>query len=203
MRSLCAGDVVVATGGCASPLAGVLNADKPRGPCVDAPARLLHLLETEGQRLHRLLTRLTVRADAADDLLQELFLKLRSSTGFRDATDPTAFAVRTAVNLAFDWRRKQCRRREVAAVLEEVAVSDPLAKLVQRDELDAVLIALAELPDSVRLCLVLRHLEQIDTADIARQLGKTPHQVRALCAKGIARLRQRLGDSARREVPNG
>jgi hypothetical protein len=52
------------------------------------------LLETDCRRLHRLLIRLTLLADAANDLLQELFLRLRSSTGFRNATDPAAFAVR-------------------------------------------------------------------------------------------------------------
>jgi hypothetical protein len=61
---------------------------------VDPTACLLHLLETDGRRLHRLQTRLTLRDDAADDLLQELFLPLRSSAGFRNATDRAAFAVR-------------------------------------------------------------------------------------------------------------
>ncbi|MFL5340175.1 MAG: RNA polymerase sigma factor [Gemmataceae bacterium] len=166
---------------------------------MEATERLLHLLDTDGQRLHRLLARLTLRAEAADDLLQELFLKLRTSAGFRDAADPAAFAMRAAVNLVFDWRRKCRRRREVSAVPDMPTTPDPLAKLVQREELDQVLIALTELSESARLCLVLRHLEQLATDDIARQLGKTPHQVRALCAKGVARLRQRLGQ----EVANG
>jgi RNA polymerase sigma factor (sigma-70 family) len=170
---------------------------------VDATARLLSLLISDGPRLHRLLARLTLRADAADDLLQDLFLKLRSSAGFRDAIDPAAFAVRAAVNIAFDWRRQMRRRREVIEVPEEAETVDPLAKLVQREELDQVLIALADLPDHVRLCLVLRHQEQLDTDEIARHLGKTPHQVRALCSKGVAQLRRRLGQPVRPEVPRG
>jgi RNA polymerase sigma factor (sigma-70 family) len=166
---------------------------------VDSTACLLQLLETDGRRLHRLLTRLTLRADAADDLLQELFLRLRSSASFRNATDPAAFAVRTAVNLAFDWRRKRRRRREVGKVPDQATSPDPLTKLVEREELDQVLIALTELPESVRLCLVLRHLEQLDPNEVARLLGRTAHQVRALCAKGVARLRRRLGE----EISNG
>jgi len=169
---------------------------------VDPTQRLLHLLETEGSRLHRLLTRLTLRADAAEDLLQELFLRLRNSSEFRVATDPTAFAVRSAANLAFDWRRQAQRRRETSAISDRGVSHDPLAKLVQREELDQVLIALADLPETERICLVLRHLEQVETDVIARQLGKTPHQVRALCAKGIAQLRECLGQPVP-EVPNG
>jgi RNA polymerase sigma-70 factor (ECF subfamily) len=170
---------------------------------VNPTDRLLRLLDTDGRRLHRLLTRLTLRADVAEDLLQELFLRLRESAGFRAADDPAAFAVRTAVNLAFDWRRRLQRRREVAAVPDVAAKSDPLTALVQREELEQVLAALADLPDAVRLCLVLRHVEQLDTDAIAEQVDKTPHQVRALCAKGVARLRDRFGEPANPEVPNG
>ena len=169
---------------------------------MDATARLLQFLDSDGRRLHRLLSRLTLRADVADDLLQELFLKLRDSAGFRAANDPPAFAVRSAINLAFDWRRRMSRRREVSAAPERAILADPLAKLAQREELEQTLAALADLPESERLCLTLRHVEQMETDAIAAQLGKTPHQVRALCAKGIAKLRQRLGEPAR-EVPNG
>jgi RNA polymerase sigma-70 factor (ECF subfamily) len=169
---------------------------------VDPTQRLLILLKSEGPRLHRLLTRLTLRADAADDLLQELFLKLRASSGFRAASDPTAFAVRAAVNVAFDWRRKTQRRRETSAIPDRAVPHDRLANLVQCEELDQVLIALADLPETERICLVLRHLEQVETNAIAMQLGKTPHQVRALCAKGVAKLRERLREPVP-EVPNG
>src|SRR3954469_12111610 len=100
--------------------------ERSRGGRVNPTGRLLQLLDTDGRRLHRLLTRLTLRADAAEDLLQELFLRLRDSAGFRMADNPAAFAVRTAVNLAFDWRRKSQRRREVAAVPDVAAESDPL-----------------------------------------------------------------------------
>ena len=160
---------------------------------------LLHLLETDGRRLHRLLTRLTLRADAADDLLQELFLRVRSSSGFRNATEPAAFAVRAAVNLAFDWRRKVSRRREVGQVPDHAIRPDPLAEPVEREVLDQVLIALTELSERVRLCLVPRRLEQLDANEAARLLGRTAHQVRALCAKGVARLRRQLGEEISNE----
>jgi len=87
----------------------------------------------------------------------------------------------------------------VGEVPDQATRLDPLAKLVEREELDQVLIALTELPESVRLCLVLRHLEQLDANEVAQLLGRTAHQVRALCAKGVARLRRRLGE----EIPNG
>jgi RNA polymerase sigma-70 factor (ECF subfamily) len=171
---------------------------------MDATGRLLKLLDEHGVRLHRLLARLTLRGDAADDLLQDLFLKLRASNGFAKADDQVAFAVRTAVNLAFDWRRRQVRRRDSGLLNDDLGgrAPDPLAGLVEREEMEQVLAAIAELPDATRLAITLRHLERHETEEVARLMGNTPHQARALCAKGLAMLRQRLGEPAR-EVSDG
>lgn len=170
---------------------------------MNATRRILSLLDDHGPRLHRLLARLTLRPDAADDLLQDLFLRLRESNGFAKADDPTAFAVRAAVNLAFDWRRCQSRRRD-AALSEDTAAPtfEPLAGLVEREEMEQVVAAIAELPDTTRLAVTLRYLECHETDDIATLMENTPHQVRALCAKGLATLRERLGEPAR-EVSDG
>ena len=43
----------------------------------------LSLLEAEGPRLYALLARITLREDVAEDLMQELFLKLNRSRPFR------------------------------------------------------------------------------------------------------------------------
>src|SRR5262249_10478577 len=154
--------------------------------------------DEHGRRLHRLLARLTLRRDAADDLLQDLFLKLRESNGFAKADDPAAFAVRAAMNLAFDWRRRQSRRRDVALADDPAGpLIDPLAGIVEREEMEQVLAAIAELPDVTRLAVTLRYLERHETDEVAKLMENTPHQVRALCAKGLAMLRERLGEPAR------
>src|SRR5688572_21711940 len=142
---------------------------------------------------------MTLRGDAVDDLLQDLFLKLRASNGFARADDPAAFAVRTAVNLAFDWRRRQARRRDRVPLDGDAAgrPADPLAGLIEREEMEQVLAAIAELPEGARLAVTLRHLERHETDEAARLMGNTPHQVRALCAKGLALLRERLGEPVR------
>ena len=59
-------------------------------------ARLLALLQARGPALHALLTRLTLRADVAEDLMQELFLRLRRSAAFPRAGDPGGHATRAA-----------------------------------------------------------------------------------------------------------
>ncbi len=151
---------------------------------------LLNVLEVHGGRLHALLTRLTLRPEVADDLLQELFLKLREADGFRLADDAPAYARRAAIHLAFDWRRRQRKAPVTGALPDRAGGSEsPAAALIRQEEYQEILAALDTLPELYRLCLVLHHLDHQPYEAVARQVGKTPHQVRALCAKGIGRLR--------------
>ncbi len=149
------------------------------------------LLETHGARLHALLFRLTLRHDAAEDLLQDLFCKLAQSERFSQADDRLAYAIRMATNLAFDHRRSR-RRRETAELVEEpvgAGQSSPLADLVRREELEEVLDAVGRLGSPGRELIVLRHLERQSYEEIARQINKTAHQTRALAHKALEKLR--------------
>jgi RNA polymerase sigma-70 factor (ECF subfamily) len=149
------------------------------------------LLSEHGARLHALLLKLTLRYDVAEDLLQDLFCKLAQSPRFSQADDPLAYAIRMATNLAFDHRR--ARRPNIADLdAAPAAGQSPLADLVRREELDRVLEALGQLPAAAREIVVLRYLESQDYETIAGPLGKTPHQVRALCHKALERLRAAL-----------
>ena len=170
-------------------------------PTIDA---VLALLADQGARLHALLMRLTLREDVAEDLMQELFLRLSQRDGFARADDPAAYAFRTAVNLAFDWRRAQKRLPRMEHASSQLLGHDrsPLSVLLDREQLKSVLEAIGSLPERSRDVLVLRYLEQWSYETIGRAIGKTPHQVRGLCYKAVTRLRRLLDSdsSARREI---
>ena len=159
--------------------------------------RLLELLEARGAELHALLTRLTLRAGVAEDLLQELFLKLRNSTGFARAANQQAYAFRAAISVAFDWRR---RHRATESLMTEPAIGmpAPLDRLIEDENLELVLDAMERLSDLGRQVLVLRYLQQQDFEMIARQLGKTEHQARGLCSKALKQLRTKVLPAARK-----
>ncbi|HTU26655.1 MAG TPA: sigma-70 family RNA polymerase sigma factor [Pirellulales bacterium] len=161
------------------------------------PDDVLALLEAHGERLYALLLRLSLRGDVADDLLQDLFCKLIQNPRFARADDPLAYASRMAINLAFDYRRRQ--RRQPALLDGDgpaAAAASPLAGLVRREELDQVLEAIGRLPGAGRDVLVLRYLEHQEFEAIGRAVGKTAHQARAICHKAITRLRRLLGEEA-------
>ena len=162
----------------------------------DRQTELLGLLETSGARLYALLARLTLREDVAEELLQELFLKLHGAQHQGGIDCWYAYARRTAINLAFDWRRRQkIRRTWPLDGVSERASEDraPLSRLVESEELEQVLAAIDRLGGTSREVFVLRYLEQNAYEEIAEQLGKTVHQVRGLCSRAMSTLRSALG----------
>lgn len=157
----------------------------------EAANHVLSLLAEHGPRLHALLVRITLREDVAEDLMQDLFLRLGRPHTLSSAVDPVGYAVRTATRLAFDWRRTQRRRRDTTAVASEPASNHEKqrCRLEQREELQAVLDAIQRLSAVCRDIVVMRYFEGRPYEEISATVGKSLHQTRALCYKSIVRLR--------------
>ena len=160
---------------------------------IERQRKILQLFDTSGARLHRLLARLTRREDVVGDLLQELFIRLWNSNGFDEAHDPSAYAYRSAVNLAFEWRRG---RKTMCTLLDEnhpVADAPSAAgKMIRAEELEQVLDATSRLSDLARDVVVMRYIEQASYEEIGQRLGKKPQHVRSTCSKAMAQLREML-----------
>ena len=73
----------------------------------------MDLVDSHGHRLYSLLAKLTANRDAADELLQDLFVRILKTTGVADAPNAEAYLFRAAINLAFDWR-KRARRHPIS-----------------------------------------------------------------------------------------
>jgi RNA polymerase sigma factor (sigma-70 family) len=169
---------------------------KPKEIAVTSdPNGLPSLLNKHGAELHALFTRLTLRAGAAEDLLQDLFLKLQRSDGFAKAENRKAYLFRAAMHLAFDWRKTQ---RETVPLPGDTSANaeSPLDGLIEAEELEQVLDAMRQLSDLGRQALVLHYLQHQDYGKIAQEMGKTEHQVRGLCHKAIGQLQAILRPAA-------
>lgn len=169
---------------------------------------LLELLDKSGADLFALLTRLTLREDVAEELMQELFIKLNNSRGIGKVANWNAYAHRAAINLAFDWRRSQKQKVLALGQVGEPLSNDdsPLGKLIHTEELAETLDAVGKLKKSSRQVLVMRYLQQESYDNIAEQLGKSSHHVRALCSRAIRNLRDVLGSNehkpSKKEINN-
>ncbi len=165
--------------------------------------KLFELLDKSGASLYALLTKLTLREDVAEELMQELFIKLSNHKELRKIGNWNAYAHRVAINLAFDWRRKQKRICLSLNNVPEIASNEksPLSNLINSEESQEMLDAIRQLNKAPRQAIVMRYIQQQPYEDIAEQMNKTTHQVRALCHKAINRLRDLLG-SGRKEIQN-
>src|SRR5438270_7855566 len=95
----------------AAPMASVLPLDAAPGNSAD---RLSALFDAHHDRLYRLARRLAADADAAQDLVQETFLKAARSASSVPAgpAHEEAWLVRVLINIRRDeWRKAAVRKR--------------------------------------------------------------------------------------------
>ena len=153
---------------------------------------LLRFLEESGARLHGMLTRLTLDETVAEELMQDLFIRLFEIKHLEKIENLPAYACRIAMNLAFDRRRKQRFFKPIPDDQTDNRTPHVHLRLVQNEELGHILSAAEQLSGQTRECFVLRYIEQMDYDKIAERTQKSAQQVRALCSKGIGRIRQIL-----------
>ncbi len=91
---------------------------------------MLELLNDQGARLHGLLLKLTLREDVAEDLMQDLVIKLANSNGFANADSRLAYAMTTAANLVYAWRRSRRTAGGEALLNVTAPQPQPLDRLV-------------------------------------------------------------------------
>jgi RNA polymerase sigma factor (sigma-70 family) len=166
---------------------------------------VVQLLDQHGRSLHRLLARLTRCEQATADLMQDLFVKLSQADGAAHARNLYAYAWRSAVNLAFEWRRR--RRANVGPLDEDAHVdescSPPLGRMILEEQLERVLAATARLDEPGRSVIIMRYIEQQSYEQIALRLGKDPNYLRSLCSKSLAQLRDTCREKDDRRMNHG
>jgi RNA polymerase sigma-70 factor, ECF subfamily len=149
--------------------------------------RLRGLYAEHGPALLRYLHRLTGRADAAEDLLQETFVQaLRGLERLDAALSPRAWLFAIARHLGINARQ---RRRDTLPLADEMA--KPQERLDPRRE--AMREAIAALPDKQREALQLRLVEGLSYEEIAQALDIPVGTVRSRLHAAVKGLRETLG----------
>jgi len=129
--------------------------------------------------LLRYLSARRIPAEEAEDMLQDLFVKLGSHPA-GSVAEPRAFLYRMAENLLLDRRRsaeRRIRREEAwsSAQLGAMREADdrPSAErvLIARERLSLVSDALAALPDRTRLVFRRFRIDGVPQREIAAELG--------------------------------
>lgn len=152
------------------------------------------LTERYWDRLYRWLYHVTRDRHVAEDLTQETFLKaLGAIKTFRPGSNFRAWVFRIAHNNFVNQKRSEKRTR--LSLPEDCASADHggvEATTENRETLEVVSRAVAELPDDFRSALMLRVNEELSFGEVAKILGITEETARWRVFKARQRLKKVL-----------
>lgn len=143
----------------------------------------------------RLATGLIGHAAAAEDIVQDAFAATyRRWDTIRDHQAAAAYLRAAVVNGSRSAVRRQVTaRKHLRAATEET--DEAADHTAMRDsEHDSVRAALLALPDRQREVLTLRFVAELSDAEIAAATGLSEGGVRSASSRGLAALRNALGD---------
>jgi RNA polymerase sigma-70 factor (sigma-E family) len=175
---------------------GVAAADTARDSTIDVDRLVVRLFEQEGQALVRLARIFVDDRNAAEDLVQEAFIRLaRSAHRIRDEAKAAPYLRSIVLNLARD-----SNRRGLVSLRHHLPTDDQRAstedEIELREDQQQVIDALRDLPLRQRNALVLRYYEELGIDDIAEAMGISRNSVKTHLKRGLAALEARLGDAA-------
>ena len=134
----------------------------------------------------------------ADDLLQEVFLKvLLQGRAFCELDNPRAWLFRVARNLIIDRRRLTATREPLQPLPDDLS-APPAAQIEPVDLLTHCLPSvLSRLSAKDREAIALCDLQGVTMSDYARQLGLSLPAAKSRLQRARLRLRSRLAKSCR------
>jgi RNA polymerase sigma-70 factor (ECF subfamily) len=164
--------------------------DRPAVPSWEDVAR------NYGRFLYTVAYRLTGNHEDAQDLVQEVLLRVRRGLATYQPGSMEGWLSRITTNAFLDETRRRKRRPlEVVPDLPERSLgvdADPDAVLAQARLPEDVQAALLALPPDFRAAVVLCDVVGMDYAEIAKALAIPPGTVRSRIHRGRAQLRRAL-----------
>ena len=159
-------------------------------------------------RLVGVLAHMLQNKEAAEDLAQEVFLRIyRARHGYEPTAKFSTWLFRIANNLANNLRRDSGRRKEIALSVNDsgplgprpdermIAEKSGLMPTRQFDKSEMcsmVQAALATLNEKQRMAVLLHKFEEMSYTDIAAALDMTPAAVKSLLSRARDNLREKL-----------
>jgi len=182
-----------------TPLMMAIDAARLEGAAISVEAEelVVRLFHTDGRSLVRLARLFVDDRDAAEDIVQEAFLRLARHAGRIDDVDRAPAYLRSIVlNLARDHnRRGLVSLRHHSTIGREVdVVADAADRLVRSEESQRVLDAVRELPHRQRDCVTLRYFEELSIEGIAATLGVSANSVKTHLRRAMAALDRTLAE---------
>ncbi|MDM8006017.1 MAG: sigma-70 family RNA polymerase sigma factor [Phycisphaerae bacterium] len=167
------------------------------------------LVEIYSPRLYGYFYRLTGRREDAEDLLQEVFVRVVRMIGrYEHENRFDAWLFRIATNLVRDRVRRRRRaagvessggQQDEPGVLEEVPdeeVDRPDDVMQTAEQVDHMQRVLRQLPAAEREVILLRHFSQMSFKEVAEAMGTPLGTALARAHRGLAKLRRLMEEEA-------
>jgi len=156
---------------------------------------LTALAETYSGLLFRVAYSVLRSRAEAEDVVQDVFVRiLKGSPDLLTVRDLRVWLIRITWNLSID-RRRRIRPEQIDEDFAKslVATNAPADEaLGDAQRMKAVLRELGKLPRAERQVLLLSTVEELETPEVAKVLGRSEAAVRALLFRARTRLRERL-----------
>ena len=131
-----------------------------------------------GQKIYSVAYHFTLKREDAEELAQEIFLKIFENLHRYDGSFPlAAWIVSLSRNLCID-RYRRCKREKSFRFVSDDAVlpllkaeSDPAAETLKKERTKLLFWALAEIPEDLAEILVLRDLDGLAYDEIGKALS--------------------------------
>jgi RNA polymerase sigma-70 factor (ECF subfamily) len=162
----------------------------PGAASVATPERLRTFVDTHYERLWRVVRRLGVPHEAAEDAVQEVLVILSRRLAEVAPAAEWSFAVGTARRVAADLRRKHATAKRGLAEASLVAAVNPAPyrDITVADERQLLDRLLDQLPDEQREAIVLVELAGMTMAEAALALGVPGGTIASRLRRGRAHL---------------
>jgi RNA polymerase sigma-70 factor (ECF subfamily) len=159
-----------------------------------SPAAFELLVRRWQQPVARFLFHLIGREESVADLCQEVFLRVYEHRWrYRETGAFSGWLYRIALNVARDALRRRGKKPLALGDVEPTAIElSPAAACEQAERGRIVAQTVADLPEPLRVVLILRHYEEMSFEEIARLLGKPASTIKSRFSAALQRLRERL-----------
>ncbi len=146
--------------------------------------------------VYNLAYRLTNNPSDAEDLTQEIFIRLMDKLeSFRGDAKFSTWLYRLATNQCLDWLRRSRPESSSIDLLELKSDDNVQAKVESKEQIDDIEKALTKLPADFRLAVTLRDIEGYSYSEIAEYLDVSIGTVKSRISRGrsllIKTLKQR------------
>ncbi len=157
------------------------------------------LVDRFGPRVYSVAYHFTLKREDAEELSQEIFLKIFENLDRYDGGFPLiAWIVSISRNLCIDRYRRRKREKSFRFVSDDAVLpllkstDDPSAEALRKERTKMLFSALAEIPDDLAEILVLRDLDGLAYEEIGRALALPDGTVKSRLFRARAEVAKKI-----------